>query len=275
MSHVASSVSFMKRFGFETKLLSEVLPTRASSRLPTPRGCRNLQRSGLNSHPNLDCVDMSGNWCEMFIVWPCGLKFSDSVGAHEFHCLSRFLYVYGSSAWCLLSEPLLPRSNTLSARKFFTPSKPWRLHSSASSKKNVCSLCPLFVFAWMVCWCPRQNPSTAQGGGRSFKDRTPIGEIGRCDSQMAKRIHWWTERWLKLCFLEGLQWLQWACPCLFFLLSSLFPFSQPVKWGLLDFCVTIPTSASVSSIASSRSQCSRRIEWQTECMPDRMPVRIS
>ena len=54
------------------------------------------------------------------------------------------------------------------------------------------------------------NTSTAQGGGGSFKNRTPIGEVGCCESRMAERIHWWTERWLKLWFLEWLQWLQWS-----------------------------------------------------------------
>ena len=39
--------------------------------------------------------------------------------------------------------------------------------------------------------------STAQGGGGSFKDRKPIGEIGCCESGMAKRTHWWTERCLR------------------------------------------------------------------------------
>ena len=52
--------------------------------------------------------------------------------------------------------------------------------------------------------------STPQGGGRSFKNRKPIGEVGCCESRMAERIHWWTERWLELCFLEWLQWLQWS-----------------------------------------------------------------
>ena len=52
--------------------------------------------------------------------------------------------------------------------------------------------------------------STARGGGGSFKNRKPIGEIGCCESWMAERIHWWTERWLELCFLEWLQWLQWS-----------------------------------------------------------------
>jgi len=39
--------------------------------------------------------------------------------------------------------------------------------------------------------------STAQGGGGSFKNRKPIGEIACCESGMAERIHWWTERCLR------------------------------------------------------------------------------
>ena len=36
----------------------------------------------------------------------------------------------------------------------------------------------------------------AQGGGGSFKNRKPIGEVGCCESGMAERSHWWTERCL-------------------------------------------------------------------------------
>ena len=36
--------------------------------------------------------------------------------------------------------------------------------------------------------------STAQGGGGSFKDRKPIGEVSCCDAWMAERIHWLIER---------------------------------------------------------------------------------
>ena len=43
----------------------------------------------------------------------------------------------------------------------------------------------------------RYTSSTAQGGGGSFKNRKPIGEIGCCESRMAERIHWWTERCLR------------------------------------------------------------------------------
>ena len=52
--------------------------------------------------------------------------------------------------------------------------------------------------------------STAQGGGGSFENRKPTGEVGCCESRMAERNHWWTERRLDLCFLEWLQWLQWS-----------------------------------------------------------------
>ena len=39
--------------------------------------------------------------------------------------------------------------------------------------------------------------STAQGGGGSFNNRKPIGEVGGCESGMAERSHWWTERCLR------------------------------------------------------------------------------
>ena len=35
----------------------------------------------------------------------------------------------------------------------------------------------------------RYTSSTAEGGGGSFKNRTPIGEVSCCESRMAKRIH--------------------------------------------------------------------------------------
>ena len=39
----------------------------------------------------------------------------------------------------------------------------------------------------------RYTSSTAQGGGGSFKNRRPIGEVGCCESGIAERSHWWTE----------------------------------------------------------------------------------
>ena len=39
----------------------------------------------------------------------------------------------------------------------------------------------------------QSTSSTAQGGGGSFKNRKPIGEIGCCESRMAEQKHWWIE----------------------------------------------------------------------------------
>ena len=39
--------------------------------------------------------------------------------------------------------------------------------------------------------------STAQGGGGSFRNRKPIGEVGCCESRMAERSHWWRDTWLR------------------------------------------------------------------------------
>ena len=38
---------------------------------------------------------------------------------------------------------------------------------------------------------------TAQGGGGSFKDWKPIGQVRCCESWMAEQIHWWIQRWLE------------------------------------------------------------------------------
>ena len=46
-------------------------------------------------------------------------------------------------------------------------------------------------------WYNLYTSSTAHGGGGSFKNRKPIGEIDCCESWMAERIHWWTERCLR------------------------------------------------------------------------------
>ena len=55
--------------------------------------------------------------------------------------------------------------------------------------------------------------STAQGGGGSFKNRKPIGEVGCCESGMAERSHWWTERWLRSpLFLSLFLWLSTYLP---------------------------------------------------------------
>ena len=54
--------------------------------------------------------------------------------------------------------------------------------------------------------------STAQGGGGSFKNRKPIGEVGCCEAGMAKRIHWWTERCLRSPLFSFFLWLSTYLP---------------------------------------------------------------
>ena len=50
---------------------------------------------------------------------------------------------------------------------------------------------------YKIYWIYIYTSSTAQGGGGSFKNRKPIGAFGSCESRMAERSHWWTERCLK------------------------------------------------------------------------------
>ena len=49
-------------------------------------------------------------------------------------------------------------------------------------KIDVLSDCPaLYIYIY--------TSSTAQGGGGSFKNRKPVGEVGCCESGMAERSH--------------------------------------------------------------------------------------
>ena len=48
---------------------------------------------------------------------------------------------------------------------------------------------PATMDSWNAALISYTN-STAQGGGGSFKNGKPIGEVGSCESRMAERIHW-------------------------------------------------------------------------------------
>ena len=54
----------------------------------------------------------------------------------------------------------------------------------------------IYIYYMYMLTC-QYTSSTAQGGGGSFKNRKPIGEVGCCESGMAERSHWWTERCLR------------------------------------------------------------------------------
>ena len=49
--------------------------------------------------------------------------------------------------------------------------------------KDIHCYCMFFAFSLTTA------SSAAQGGGGSFKNRKPIGEIACCESRMAERIH--------------------------------------------------------------------------------------
>ena len=110
--------------------------------------------------------------------------------------------------------------------------------------------------------------STAQGGGGSFKNRKPIGEVGCCESGMAERSHWWTER------------------CLISLSSSLFLYLSliiylPTYWSIclsiyLSVCLSVYLSPYLSIYLSSWLRARRFSEptfrpsgatnhWKTQC----------
>ena len=53
-----------------------------------------------------------------------------------------------------------------------------------------------FPTMYLQCIYTIPTSSTAQGGGGSFKNKKPIGEVGCCESGMAERSHCWIERCL-------------------------------------------------------------------------------
>ena len=73
----------------------------------------------------------------------------------------------------------------------------WKTRSRPTPPKNV--LKPMVKIVYDKSFInnsklSKYTSSTAQGGGGSFKNRKPIGEIGCCESGMAERSHWWIER---------------------------------------------------------------------------------
>ena len=65
--------------------------------------------------------------------------------------------------------------------------------ASAGGFSGILNLKPGFVSNKespnIVSWHILATSSTAQGGGGSFKNRKPIGEVGCCESRMAERSH--------------------------------------------------------------------------------------
>ena len=53
----------------------------------------------------------------------------------------------------------------------------------------VCMHACMYVRMYVLYTLYIYTSSTAQGGGGSFKNRKPIGEVGCCESGMAERSH--------------------------------------------------------------------------------------
>ena len=116
--------------------------------------------------------------------------------------------------WCYIGSRHLSQNNIVIRNHQCKP-KP---------SKSWCTYINIYIYIYMeVSWkggypqtihlirvSIKITSSTAQGGWRKFQNRKPIGDVGCCESRMAERIHWLTERWLELCLLEWLQWLQWS-----------------------------------------------------------------
>ena len=82
---------------------------------------------------------------------------------------------------------------------------------SEATKKHFSQRCSdqhlsSYVYTWLIIYYNiisvihyvLTTSSTAQGGGGSFKNGKPIGEVSWCDAKMAERTHWWIERWLSV-----------------------------------------------------------------------------
>ena len=52
----------------------------------------------------------------------------------------------------------------------------------------------IYIYMYLNIYIYIHTSSTAHG---SFTNRTPIGEVGCCESRMAERSRWWTEKWLR------------------------------------------------------------------------------
>ena len=97
----------------------------------------------------------------------------------------RFLLQSSSLCWFFSSPFWLP-----------PPQSPfcwWKIRTSFAGSSS----CFITFHLNITMYYGQYTSSTAQGGGGSFKNRKPIGELGWCESGMAERNHWWTERCLR------------------------------------------------------------------------------
>ena len=96
------------------------------------------------------------------------------------------------------SGDLRRRLRSSQTTNFWTPmvSEANDIHHPAVGKRvgsHLSILSPDTQFCYWRAIAIILTSSTAQGGGGSFKNRKPIGEIGCCESRIAEQKHWWIE----------------------------------------------------------------------------------
>ena len=97
-----------------------------------------------------------------------------------------------------LHKNLTPTSTTPTRVPHQISSARWLWYGSRHHRPMVpqCTWVHVKKHKWSSTISSCGTSSTAQGGGGSFKNRKPIGEVGCCESRMAERSHWCTERCL-------------------------------------------------------------------------------
>ena len=65
----------------------------------------------------------------------------------------------------------------------------------------------IYLFVYLCIYLPTVQTVQHKAAAEVSKigNRKPIGEVGCCESRMAERIHWWTDKWLELCFFPTCQ----------------------------------------------------------------------
>ena len=126
-----------------------------------------------------------------FLIWPDGsapaalasLLFDPPepqiIGKTRLSDLFAHLHLLSSDSFSSLIFSLL-----LFSSLFFCFSS---VHTVGSLTSKLPSI-KLINILYLMYMCMYTTSSTAQGGGGSFKNRKPIGEVGCCESRMAERI---------------------------------------------------------------------------------------
>ena len=169
---------------------------------------------------------------------------------YVFICFYMFLYVFICFYMFLYVFSLFSHSNSQMRRNQSNSlAKPWgsagakfhqhscelrHLRLGSGEVNEVVKIDVIFAGIFTI-----NTSSTAQGGGGSFKNRKPIGEVGCCESGMAERSHWWTERCLRSPLFLSFS----LCFSIFLWLSTYLPTALSVY---LSICLSVYLSPYLS-----------------------------